>query len=85
VLAADGVPIGVTGRHQITASPATVSVGTGAPAAVLSWAGPWPAEERWWQPGEAQRLARIQVSLADGRALLLACSDGRWRVEASYD
>ncbi|MEV0841083.1 DNA polymerase Y family protein [Actinocatenispora sera] len=85
VLAADGVPVGVTGRHQITASPATVAVGTGAPAAVLSWAGPWPAEERWWQPGEAQRLARIQVSLADGRALLLARSDGHWRVEASYD
>lgn len=85
VLAADGVPVGVTGRQQITAAPARVSVGTGPAAAVLSWAGPWPVEERWWQPGEARRAARIQVALADGRALLLVLADGRWRVEASYD
>ncbi|MGH3657599.1 MAG: DNA polymerase Y family protein [Micromonosporaceae bacterium] len=57
----------------------------GSPVDVTSWAGPWPVEERWWAPAEAQRRARFQVCLADGRALLLALSGGRWWVEAVYD
>ena len=42
-------------------------------------------DERWWAPAEARRLARFQVGLADGRALLLAVEAGQWLVEAIYD
>jgi protein ImuB len=52
---------------------------------VTGWAGPWPVEERWWVPGEARRLVRFQLTLADGRALLMTLTAGRWQVEASYD
>jgi protein ImuB len=85
VRAADGSPVGVTGRHAVTAHPATVAIGGAPPVEISGWAGPWPAEERWWVPGGARRLARLQVALADGRALLLAVEHGQWRVEAEYD
>jgi protein ImuB len=63
VLDADGAPVGVTGRHAVTAAPAQVAVADAPPRPVLAWAGPWPAEERWWSPTEARRRARIQVVL----------------------
>ncbi|MFB7383562.1 DNA polymerase Y family protein, partial [Kitasatospora purpeofusca] len=53
--------------------------------AVTGWAGPWPEQERWWDPQEARRTARLQVTVADGRALLLAVTAGRWRLEGDYD
>jgi hypothetical protein len=30
-------------------------------------------------------VVRLQLGLADGRALLVAYGDGQWRMEASYD
>ncbi|MCP2261559.1 protein ImuB [Streptoalloteichus tenebrarius] len=48
VLDGDGQPVGVTGRHMITARPAVVRVAGEPPRRVLAWAGPWPAHERWW-------------------------------------
>jgi protein ImuB len=42
-------------------------------------------EERWWDPAGARRRARLQVALADGRALLLIIEGGRWWIEATYD
>ncbi len=80
-----GTPVGVTGRHQVTAAPGRVVLPGAAPAEVTGWAGPWPVEERWWAPGEARRRARFQVCLADGRALLLSIESGRWWLEAVYD
>lgn len=77
---AAGEPVSVTGRHLVTAAPARVG-----PTEVLTWAGPWPADERWWDSAESRRCARMQVCLVDGRALLLILTDGRWRVEAEYD
>ena len=52
---------------------------------MVSWAGPWPVDERWWAPDEAERRVRFQMLLADGRALLLALTDGHWYLEALYD
>jgi protein ImuB len=58
---------------------------------VLSWAGPWPVEERWWEPGGGRRCARLQAVLDAVRpaeepvAVLLACQTGRWRVEGIYE
>jgi protein ImuB len=52
---------------------------------IIGWGGPWPVDERWWAPGEARRQALFQATLADGRAVLLALTAGRWTVEAIYD
>ena len=84
VLDATGTPVGVTGRGLVTAEPATVLV-AGHRSQVRTWAGPWPADERWWDPLAHRRRARIQVALADGTAHLLTLEAGRWQVEATYD
>jgi protein ImuB len=52
---------------------------------VTAWTGPWPVAERWWDTGQARRLARFQVVTDDGLAYLLVLEGGRWRVEAVYD
>ncbi len=85
---ADGQLLTVDDRHALSGIPANVHIGrngvNGGPVvtagpgrweaavAVTGWAGPWPAEERWWAPDEASRLIRLQLALADGRALLVA-------------
>jgi protein ImuB len=85
VRAADGSPVSVDERLGMSAPPARVAVGREPGSDVISWAGPWPVEERWWAPAEARQVCRLQVCLADGRALLLALSSGTWTVEANYD
>jgi protein ImuB len=82
---AQGVPVHVTGRHAVTARPARVSIGGGRWAEVVGWNGPWPADERWWDPHAHRRRARFQVLTADGTAYLLAVEKRSWWVEAVYD
>ena len=43
---------------------------------IMGWAGPWPADERWWDPAAARRRARLQVLLEDGTAHLLVLERG---------
>jgi protein ImuB len=52
---------------------------------ITAWAGPWTADERWWDPDGCRRLARLQVVLDGGNAHLLLREGGRWWLEASYD
>jgi protein ImuB len=54
---------------------------------VTAWAGPWPVEELWWEPGGGRRVARFQLVTADGRAWLVTFDDARagWVTEALYD
>ena len=87
VLDATGAPVGVTARGLITAAPARIRAdgGRGPWCDVRAWAGPWPAEERWWDPARHRRRARLQVLDADGVARLLTLEAGRWWVEATYD
>ncbi|MFI6329470.1 DNA polymerase Y family protein [Micromonospora chersina] len=82
---AAGEPVVVSARLAVSAAPARLTVGTGRPAEIAGWVGPWPVDERWWAPAEARRRARFQVCLADGAALLLAVEGGQWLVEAIYD
>ncbi|MGW9194898.1 DNA polymerase Y family protein [Micromonospora chersina] len=82
---AAGEPVVVSARLTVSAAPARLTVGTGRPAEITGWVGPWPVDERWWAPAEARRRARFQVCLADGAALLLAVEGGQWLVEAIYD
>jgi len=84
VVDAAGAPVTVSGRGLISAAPARVTWPSGS-REVDGWAGPWPVEERWWDPAAATRLARIQVTAPDGTALLLACESGSWWLEATYD
>lgn len=95
VLAPDRVPADVTdpggtsvvvsGRGELSAEPAQVRVDGGRWVPVAAWAGPWPVEERWWDPARHRRRARLQVLDAHGVARLLAIEGGRWWVEAVYD
>lgn len=80
-----GQLVRVSARLELSAPPARLRVDGGAPVAITGWAGPWPVDERWWAAEEAHRVARFQVCLADGRALLVLLTAGRWRVVASYD
>ncbi len=77
-------PVGVNGRGELSAEPVRV-VGHGWRIGIDGWVGPWPADERWWDPLRHRRRARLQVELADGTACLLVIEHRRWAVEARYD
>ena len=74
----------MTGRGTLTAVPARLVL-AGRTIEVVAWAGPWAAEERWWDPARSRRRARLQVVDAGATARLLCREDGRWWVEAVYD
>jgi protein ImuB len=82
---AAGAAVSVTGRAQLSAPPARLSAGDGPALAIVSWAGPWPVHERWWDRAQACRQARFQFVTDDGAAWLAVLRDGRWLVAASYD
>lgn len=79
-----GGGVGVTDRGEFTAAPARLRWGS-REWAVQGWAGPWPVDERWWDTSTARDAARVQVLLAESRALLLICEGGRWGVEGIYE
>ena len=81
-----GSGVGVTERGHFDTRPARMRWGT------KEWdlaglAGPWPVDERWWDGGLTATgpVARVQVLLADDRALLLVFDGGQWRVEGIYE
>ena len=90
-----GVSVTVDGRGLLSAPPTRlifperVSSGVdpeaGSDQRVTAWAGPWPVDERWWDPLRRRRRARLQVVTADGTARLVVLADGRWTVVATYD
>ncbi len=80
-----GRPVTVTGRGLLSAQPGRLRVSGGPWARIVAWAGPWPVDERWWDPSAHHRLARLQVTGDDGVAHLLKLTSGRWWVEATYD
>jgi protein ImuB len=85
VVDAAGRPVRVSGRGEASAPPAAVAVAGGGRRAVAAWAGPWPCDERWWDPETHRRRARVQVATDGGPAYLLTVEAGRWSVEATYD
>lgn len=88
LLDAASQPVRVSGRGLLVGEPAVMTghpnPGCG-PQEVTAWAGPWPCEERWWDPAAGRRRARLQVVLSSGSAQLLTLEGGRWWVEATYD
>ncbi len=47
--------------------------------------GTWPVDEYWWDSEAARDIARLQVLLDGGRALLIVHGTDGWRVEGIYD
>ena len=84
LLDAGGHAIGVSGRGLPTGSPQWLLV-AGQRLEVKAWAGPWPVEERWWDPQRHSRRARFQVVTEGGRAHVVALESGGWVIEATYD
>jgi protein ImuB len=84
LLDADGAPVGVSARLAMTGEPARLEVGDRR-ARVVSWWGPWPVVERWWDADTSRRGVRLQVQTDDGIALLLFLTGGRWFVVGRFD
>jgi protein ImuB len=84
VLDDEGRSVTVTARGGLGGPPTKV-VRAGTVIDVASWAGPWPVEERWWDPANRCRRARFQLGLADGTAHVVALASGQWCIEATYD
>jgi protein ImuB len=82
---AAGAPVAVSGRGLVSGTPAAFEVDGGRRRAVAAWAGPWLAEERWWDPPERRRRARFQLLGEDGVAWLVRLEAGQWWAEATYD
>lgn len=89
VVDATGDAVGVDGRHQLSAPPVWVgppgrAFGNTA-GEVRAWAGPWPTDERWWDPAAHRRRARMQLWCETGPPLLVVREGGQWWREATYD
>lgn len=85
VFDAAGQPVRVSGRGVLSADPVRLVVASHAPATIVEWAGPWPCDERWWDPGHHRRRARMQVITSTDAAHLLVLETNRWSIEATYD
>lgn len=84
VLDGTGRPVRVDGRCMPTAAPDRLRI-EDRTRRIISWAGPWPVDERWWDPDRHSRRARFQVVTDDGTAHLLVLERGRWSATAIYD
>jgi protein ImuB len=85
LLDAQGNPIRVTSRGMFSADPALL-IARGRDDQLSWWAGPWPVDERWWDPDLGKgRTARAQVLLEGERALLLCYRQRRWYLEGIYE
>ena len=62
VLSADGIVVGATGRHHFTSEPHSVRR-RGKVFRITTWFGPWPVEERWWDPTRQRRMVRMQCTV----------------------
>jgi protein ImuB len=86
-----GNSVRITERGMFSADPARL-MGSDHRGPLKWWAGPWPVDERWWDPDRGRgRTARAQVLLGDGddagdnRALLLCYRQRQWYVEGVYE
>lgn len=79
VLDSAGRAVGVSARGLLSGEPARVQA-----EPIAAWAGPWPIDERWWDPRGHRRLARFQLLTASGRAYLATVERQRWWLVAEY-
>ena len=84
VIDATGELVRVNGRGQMSGVPDSVAVNGREHHAITAWAGPWPVDERWWDPQAHRRLARFQITTERGAALLAVVENQRWWITAIY-
>ncbi|MGH9083649.1 MAG: DNA polymerase Y family protein, partial [Acidimicrobiales bacterium] len=84
VVGSDGAPVAVSGRGRLSASPAKLSIGGRPWLPVSDWAGPWTADERWWDRPARRRRARLQLLVEGQQAHLCLVEAARWWIEATY-
>ena len=58
-----GEPVRVTDGYLLTSAPVAAVVDGRRPVPVHGWAGPWPLDQRWWDPTAGWRGSRLQVLL----------------------
>jgi protein ImuB len=81
-----GEPVRVDERGALSAPPSLFSPAERRVTSdVRAWAGPWPLQQRWWDPERHRVAQRLQLVEADGTAWLLLLEEGRWRAEGRYD
>jgi len=89
-----GATVKVNGRGVISSRPAVLRLLSGDASSgwrpgrarpIVGWAGPWPVEERWWEPEAHRRLARFQVVTDDHNGYLVIAEHQRWWISARYD
>jgi protein ImuB len=90
VLDESGQPVVITDRGAVVRPPARLDLAAEECLAVTSWAGPWPVDERWWDPASSARVVRLQLVDVHGRAYLVAGEMSRdtaprWALEGVYD
>lgn len=93
VLDSTGAPVRVTDSGAVPAPPARLVSGSQRPVPITAWAGPWPVDERWWDPAAATRIVQFQLVDVGGRAYLasyqascqLASGTPQWTLDAVYD
>ena len=84
LLDSSGRALGVD-EDRLTANPAAFLFSAARRLEVTGWAGPWPVDERWWDPSAHRRRVRMQIACTDSSAYLVAFEQGRWWLEAAYD
>ena len=82
VLDGEGRSVVVSGRGELSASPAVMVV-DGRQRQVLDHAGPWLIDQRWWSPAR-RRVAQMQVVDEVLGASLLWRRERRWWLVGSY-
>ncbi len=90
-------PVRVSVRGEVSASPQRLRLPDGSWQSIEAWAGPWLADEQWWEPDSHHRVARFQIltgaldqnrSRGDGEqssAHLCRVQQNSWWIEATYD
>jgi protein ImuB len=81
----DGRNVSVSGRGMLSAAPAVLRLQPGGSRPITGWAGPWPIDERWWEPDRHRRQARFQMVTDDGCGYLVVAEHRRWWIDAIYD
>jgi protein ImuB len=79
-----GRPVVIGPRGVLSGEPSRLRAEGEGWLPISAWAGPWPVDDCWWEPG-SRKVARFQIVAADGRAWLVTCDGDRWVVDAAYD
>ena len=84
VLDTNGRTVTLDDRIRLSGPPAVLRDGDDR-RRVVNWAGPWPVDERAWDPVRHRCASRFQVVDEAGTGWLLVLQGSRWWAEGRYD